>query len=317
MSAAGTKEIGMKGPLTISIGMCAYNERQRIAEALTSVAAQTLPEHVTLVEVLVVASGCTDGTEGIVEARAEHDPRIQLIRERSRAGKASGINQILSRARGDVIVLLNADASLPEGSLAELLRPFTLDPELRVACGAPAPEHSDSPMLQLLSDLQWELHNRTLEALSARGEPNHCCDEFMAMRRGFIESIPPDLINDGAYIGAIAGKRGKSVLFCSKAPVHVETPRTFRGILIQRHRVLRGHRQVHDVLGRPANVLESLLFREPILAVQIVGKELLDKPSFVLAFLFLMVPLEVMAGGLAIFDRLRAVRYEPRWTTVE
>src|SRR5205807_10512433 len=67
-----------------------------------------------LKEILVVASGCTDGTERVVEDWAGSEPRLRLIREAERSGKASALNAILARFRGDILVLVNADTRLPD-----------------------------------------------------------------------------------------------------------------------------------------------------------------------------------------------------------
>src|SRR5438093_12678958 len=62
---------GSASGANISIGICAYNEAQRIPALLQSVATQSLPLGFVLAEILVVASGCTDGTDHIVKKRSE------------------------------------------------------------------------------------------------------------------------------------------------------------------------------------------------------------------------------------------------------
>src|SRR5436309_13768953 len=74
---------------TVSIGVCAYNEAHRMDDLFESIQSQPLPETVVLKEILVVASGCTDGTDVNVEEHAKMDPRVALIREPERRGKRS------------------------------------------------------------------------------------------------------------------------------------------------------------------------------------------------------------------------------------
>src|SRR2546426_10541868 len=66
---------------SISIGICAYNEARRLPVLFESLAAQRLPRDFVVREILVVASGCTDGTERVVENWAHVEPRVTLIRE--------------------------------------------------------------------------------------------------------------------------------------------------------------------------------------------------------------------------------------------
>src|SRR2546428_13392446 len=117
-------------------------------------------------EVLVVASGCTDDTERLVEDWAEVEPRLSLIREPERRGKPSALNAILARFRGDILILVNADARLLPGALSELLMPFESRPEVEVACGLPIPEGSGS-VVAVVEEAWWRVPNRTLHTLAA------------------------------------------------------------------------------------------------------------------------------------------------------
>jgi len=45
-----------------------------------------------LAEIIVIASGYTDGTEAIVRSWIERDPRVRLLIQARREGKASAVN---------------------------------------------------------------------------------------------------------------------------------------------------------------------------------------------------------------------------------
>jgi biofilm PGA synthesis N-glycosyltransferase PgaC len=73
-----------------SVGIMAYNEEENIADAIDSVLDQELTSsHVA--ELIVVASGCDDGTVPIVSEIAGRDPRVRLIEQPEREGKASAV----------------------------------------------------------------------------------------------------------------------------------------------------------------------------------------------------------------------------------
>lgn len=297
--------------------MCAFNEERHISAALASLLDQDLPNPFVLREVLVVASGCTDRTEEVVHGWSRRDERIILLREPVRTGKARALSWILKEARGDILVNLNADARLADGALASLLAVFARNPEVMIACGAPSiPNGSMSPVLCLV-DLLWRLHNQTLATLSGLGLPNHCCDEFMALRRGFVHDLPDGLMNDGAYLGALAAVRGSSVRFSPNARVFVDPPTTLDGFIRRRQTILRGHKQVNEILRQPPNTLKNLARRAPNLAAKIVVREFLaDLRSMFTGFL-LLLPLEGVATLIAHLERLRGRSYEPIWTPVE
>jgi len=101
-----------KEPTLCSIGVMAYNEERNIGNLLRALCAQQL-DSVSIGEIVVVASGCTDNTEGVVEEEIRCDPRIRLLVQERREGKMSAINLFLENARYGVVVIINADV-LPE-----------------------------------------------------------------------------------------------------------------------------------------------------------------------------------------------------------
>src|SRR3989454_5637586 len=262
----------------ISIGICAYNEARRLPVLFESLAAQSLPHGFVLREILVVASGCTDGTERVVEDWAQVEPRIALIRESERCGKSSALNAILGRFGGDILVLVNADARLLPGALSELVVAFESRPEVEVACGFPIPEGSGS-VVGVVEDVWWRLHNRTLQTLAELRAGNHCCDELMALRRGFANAIPMGVVNDGAYFGVLAARRDVTVQFAPRAKGLIATPKNLLGLIRQRRRIVRGHRQVLEMFGTPPFTLEGLAKRRPAVAAKILLAEIASRPT--------------------------------------
>src|SRR5207253_2073661 len=76
---------GIRPSLACSVGIMAYNEAANIANAIETI----LHQHLTVghvAELIVVASGCTDGTVSIVAAIARDDARVRLIVQERREG---------------------------------------------------------------------------------------------------------------------------------------------------------------------------------------------------------------------------------------
>ncbi len=301
----------------VTVGVCAHNEEAKISSALESILSQEPGPRFAMAEVIVVASGCTDRTEEIVNEWSRRDRRVTLVQEPQRRGKAQALNSVFLRAQGDIVVSVNADAQLTPGALPRLLALFDADPHLQLACGAPVPSESADGLSRLVATLLWGLHNRTLATLSARRMPSHCCDEFLAFRRGFTESLPERLVNDGAYLGALAAIRGTPSCFCEAAQVVVDPPRTLRGLLSQRQRILDGHRQVRELTERSPSTLGFLLRHDPALAAQIISREVFRTPRSALTFLLCLLPLEFAAHSAAFMNRIRGRPHDAIWRMVE
>lgn len=104
----------MKNPV-ISVIIPAHDEERYLPETLRSLRAQTYRYY----EIIVVANGCVDGTVPI--AREKADKVIELA---DRAlGKAR--NTGAAKARGDLLVFLDADTRLAPHALEVIAREFT------------------------------------------------------------------------------------------------------------------------------------------------------------------------------------------------
>jgi GT2 family glycosyltransferase len=73
------------------------------------------------VELVVVDNGTQDGTREYLTDLAERDSRVRVVRNDENRGFAPAVNQGLTAAGGDALVVLNNDTVVPPGSLARLV----------------------------------------------------------------------------------------------------------------------------------------------------------------------------------------------------
>jgi GT2 family glycosyltransferase len=71
-------------------------------------------------EVIVVDNGSSDGTRDYLAALAERDSRVRVMRNDGNRGFGPAVNQGLSAATGDVLVVLNNDTIVPPDWLPRL-----------------------------------------------------------------------------------------------------------------------------------------------------------------------------------------------------
>jgi len=109
--------------LKVSIGVMAYNEEKNIGRFLESLLGQKLKE-VCLSEILIVSSGSQDKTNRIVKEFFQKDPRIHLIKQKKRLGKAPAVDLFLRQASESLVVLSSADLILGKDTLGETGEPF-------------------------------------------------------------------------------------------------------------------------------------------------------------------------------------------------
>jgi len=102
-------------PPTVSVVIPTWNGRTLLDVALASIERQSLAP----LEVIVVDNGSTDGT---VAWLAERWPAVTVVALGSNEGFAAASNRGISRARGEIVALINNDVELDPEFLRELVR---------------------------------------------------------------------------------------------------------------------------------------------------------------------------------------------------
>ena len=104
----------------LSVIIPAYNEAACIREKLANTLAAGYPAG--RLEVVVVSDGSDDGTETVV--RRCTDPRVRLLTQHPRQGKAQAMNVGVDAARGELVAFTDADVLIEPQALDRLARWF-------------------------------------------------------------------------------------------------------------------------------------------------------------------------------------------------
>lgn len=230
------------------MGITAHNEAANIGRLLEAISQQRLslvdPTHI-----VVVASGCTDGTEDIVRDHMKRDERIELLVQESREGKASAINLFLTRASEPLVVLCSADLIPEENALEALVAPFA-DPEIGMTGAHPVPVNDRSTFLGFAVGMLWDLHHH----MNMSG--GFKAGEMVAFRRIF-ERIPNHTAVDEASVEPIIRAQGYRVQYAADAIVYNKGPETIGDFLRQRRRIYAGHLELARDLGYTVSTMSG------------------------------------------------------------
>ena len=234
--------------LTCSIGIMAYNEEANIGRLLQALLDQQTTNCV-IEEIIVLASGCTDNTESIVREFGARHPKIRLVVQPRREGKASAVNLFLSHARSDILVLESAD-TLPEPTtIQRLIEPFA-DPEVGMTGGHPIPTNDPRTFMGFVVHLLWELHHQVALQHPKLGE-------LTAFRRIF-HRIPYDSAVDEANIEPLIRGQGYQLRYVPEAVVYNRGAETVGDFLKQRRRIYAGHLKVRREQGYTVSTMGGL-----------------------------------------------------------
>lgn len=109
---------GYDAERTLSVIVPVFNERNTVVEIVRRMRRVELPVNL---EIVMVDDGSFDGTEKILAAL--EDSTLNVVRHPSNLGKGSAIRTGLAHARGDLVLIQDADLEYDPEDWPKLLRP--------------------------------------------------------------------------------------------------------------------------------------------------------------------------------------------------
>lgn len=270
-----------------TVGVFAHNEAQNVRRTLHALLAQQL-HNVEMTEIIVIASGCTDGTVELAEEVAKTYPIVTVDVETTRRGKAAAIKRLTAMARGEIVVMVGADTLPAPTAIEYLLEPFN-DPKVGMTGARVIPLNSPDDWLGFSVQMLWHVHHQLALRRPKLGE-------LVAFRN--VVDIPEDTSTDEPAIEALITAKGYRTAYAPKAVVYNRGPENLQEFLRQRRRVFAG--QVH-IAFRYRYLTSSLQARH---AVPLIVEAIRSYPRFFL-WTFATMSLELWARLLGMYDVLR------------
>ncbi len=233
--------------LQVSIGICAYNEEANIGKSLRALQSQKT-EKVNINQIVVISSACSDNTEKIVESFQKSDPRIKLIKQSERKGKASAVNLFLQHANGSIYVLESADTIPSETAIECLCLPF-FDEGVGITGGHPTPVDDASSFMGFATNLIWSLAHEVSLIEPKLGE--------LIAFRNVASEIAEDTAVDEAWIEAMIRNKGFRIKYVPDAYVYNKGPGTVGDFVKQRRRIYAGHLHLRKTTGHQVSSMNS------------------------------------------------------------
>lgn len=235
--------------MRVSVGVMAYNEQANMRQILSALLSQRLV-NTELVEIIVVASGCTDQTCEIVKGFSEKDSRVRLISQSRREGKASAVNVFLKEASGEILVLESADTLPKEDALERLCQPFS-DPQVGACGGHVIPVNASRSFMNYFVNLFWNLHHQVSLIYPK-------CGEMLAFRN-VLPGIVYNTATDETWIVGMLQMLGYKTAYAPEAYVYNKGPQTLKDFFVQRRRHLIGYIHLKKELGFVPRTMDNFL----------------------------------------------------------
>ncbi|HEX9436090.1 MAG TPA: polyprenol monophosphomannose synthase [Candidatus Limnocylindria bacterium] len=195
-------------------------------------------------ELVIVDDGSPDGTAELAQSLAANHP-IRVVRRAAKAGLASAVVAGFSQAKGDVLVVMDADLSHPPEVVPQLLDALAGNADLAVG----------SRYVAGGGTMDWPLRRRVVSRVACLignvlVPVRDCTSGFFAMRRTVV---------DGARLNPIGFKIGFEVIARGRYRKVVEVPYVFRDRELGRSKF--GRREVLQYLMQLGQVARDKLLR--------------------------------------------------------
>lgn len=247
---------------SISVIIPAHNEAHSIRRCVLSVREQTVEG----MEIICVDDGSTDGTASeIRRLRAEGLIDVGLVC-RTRSGKSSVCNLAISRARGEVLVCVDADCTFDRDAIENIVRPL-LDRRVGAVSGNIAVRNAQASLVAGVQSAEYligiSLGKRALDFLNVVA----CASgAFSAFRKSAVLGIGGMDVGPGEDLDLTLRLRqaGWRIRFAHDAWCLTDVPPSLGGLIRQRLRWerdalrirLRKHRRILDPRNSGASITE-------------------------------------------------------------
>jgi cellulose synthase/poly-beta-1,6-N-acetylglucosamine synthase-like glycosyltransferase len=204
-----------RGPCqpTVSIVMVVRNEGEVLADKLHSLLQMDYPA--ARFEIVVVSDGSTDGTEAILHAY-EQNPRVRVLLNQLSSGKASGLNDAIDLAEGEIVVFTDARQKIEPSALRVLMENFA-DPQVgcvsgELMLGDPVKGETSEGL-----GLYWVIEKQIRELEAVCGSVVGATGALYAVRKQLLVPVPAGILLDDVYIPMQVAAQGARVVFEPRA----------------------------------------------------------------------------------------------------
>ena len=172
---------GLEAAPLLTVVIPAYNEGAMVEKSIESVAAARYPRD--RLEIFVVDDGSGDDTwEYIQRAARRHPGLVTAVRFAKNQGKRAALNAGFRRARGDVVVTIDSDSVIEEGTLLAMAGPFR-DPRIGAVSGRVAVYNREQGIIPRMLAVRYTLAFDFLRAAQSVYKTVYCCPGALAAYR--------------------------------------------------------------------------------------------------------------------------------------
>ena len=222
----------------ISVIITAFREPKTIGRAIKSITQQKIAE-----DYEIIVSAPDKETLDVAKKYSLKFKQVKLFQDAGK-GKSSALNQILSLAKGRILVFTDGDVYVSANSLTRLVNAFN-DEKVGCATGRPISREDRKTLLGYWSHMLCDAGAHKLRMKRAQaGNFLECSGYLWALRNGIIDQFPTDVAED-SIVPAMLWLKNYQVRYVPEAEVYVSYPKNLRDYIEQKRRTIKSHEKLN------------------------------------------------------------------------
>lgn len=225
---------------SVSVILVAHNEAKSIPGRLENLLALDYPRD--RLEILLASDGSTDGTPE--RARAYEPAGVTVIAFETRRGKPAVLNDVVPKAKGEIVVLADARQRFETEVVKMLVRSFA-DPTVGAVSGElMLSENAKGTSVGQGVGFYWRYEKFIRRSEATLDSIPVVTGAIYAIRRHLFETIPEDTLVEDMLIPLRIARRGYRVVFEPRARAWDRGPATAREEFTRKVRTIAGNFQL-------------------------------------------------------------------------
>lgn len=271
----------------VSVVISVWNEEDVMEAKIRNLLSLDYP--LEKMEILIGSDSSTDRTDEIIRRFVR--PGIQLVESPCRRGKAAMINDLVHRAKNEIIVFTDARQIFDRGAIRELVRNFS-DKEVGCVSGELLFLKKEGWTAKGIN-LYWEYEKFIRSQESRIHSMLGATGAIYAIRRELYRAVPENVVLDDMFVPFMIILQGYRAVFDPQATAYDEAAENPKEEYRRKARTLYGNYQIFGLIPQMFN-----LFKSPV-ALQLFSHK----------FLRVVVPFLMIAAFFSNMGLLSGVFY--------
>ena len=225
---------------TVSIIIPAYNEEKSIAKTIKSALSINYPKN--KFEIIVVDDGSKDNSYQIAKRFASNqNPKVKVFKKDINGGKGSALNLGIKKARGEIIITMDADTIVHPDSLKKMVGYFTEGDIMSVAPAMGVFEPKN--IWRRIQQIEYYMGVILRKSFASMNAIHITPGAFSAYRKVFFEKhggFDEKNITEDLEVALRIQSLDYRLENAEEAAVYTIGPGTFRSLMVQRRRWYTG-----------------------------------------------------------------------------